>query len=478
MPLLGSAPTSLDALRLPPVRPRAGSREAVRRSLRDGGVKLAVVDDDPTGTQTVRDVPLVTRWDRDELAWGMAAAEPLFGILTNSRALPQARAVALNAEIGERLATVARELGVRLRAVSRSDSTLRGHFPAEPEALADGLARAGQPVDCILVCPAFPEAGRVTVNGTHLVRRGAGWLRAGETDYARDAAFGYRSSDLVEWVRERAGKETTVAAIAIEDVRLGGPDRVAECLLAARGRARYVVADAVEAADLEVLAHGVVLAEQEGLRLLCRTGPSFLAAFAGREPAAPLTAGEIAMPAGRGLVVVGSHTELTTAQLAEACAGHELEVVTLDVEELLAADLDARREIVTRTAARLRAVLADRDAALVTSRQVARAARGTASLAAIAAIADALVEVVRAVAADVPLDWLVAKGGITSHDMAARALGARRATVLGQLFPGQVSVWELGAGSVRTGLRYVVFPGNVGDRSALARALGRLKGAA
>jgi uncharacterized protein YgbK (DUF1537 family) len=473
--LKGSA---FEALELPRPYADATVREQVRKALEAGPVKLAVIDDDPTGTQAVRGVPLVTRWDEPELEWAMRAAAPTFAVLANTRALPQEQAVAINAQIGERLPAVARRLGVELRAISRSDSTLRGHFPAEPEALADGLAHGGQPVDAIVLCPAFPEAGRVTAGDVHWVRRDGRHVPVAETDYAQDAAFGFRSSDLGDWVRERAGADATVASLTLADVREGGPERVAERLLAARDTARYIVANAVEATDLDVLALGLTFAERAGMRVVCRTGPSFLAARAGSATAAPLDARELALPDGRGLLVVGSHTELTNAQLREACRRHPLTVTTLDVEALLAAEGEARDALVAGVAAELRAALAQGDAALVTSRRSAHVRRGASSLATTAAIADALVTVVRAVVRELPLGWLVAKGGITSHDMATHALGATRATVLGQLFPGQVSVWELGEGSVRPGIRYVVFPGNVGDEQTLALALERLRGKA
>jgi len=253
---------------------------------------------------------------------------------------------------------------------------------------------------------------------------------------------------------------------------------IAQRLLGLRGTARYVTADAVDEADLEALALGVALAERDGARIVCRTGPSFVAARAGRRTAPPLTDDELAGPPGRGLVVVGSHTALTTAQLGRARRDHDLGVVTLDVEQLLDRDPDVAAGQTRALAGALRAALGAGDAALVTSRRPAHRAGGAGSLADSRRVADALVDVVAAIATDTPLSWLVAKGGITSSDMAVRALGSRRAVVRGQLFPGQISVWELGAGCRCPDLRYVVFPGNVGDEPALSATLHRLKGTA
>ena len=71
--------------------------------------------------------------------------------------------------------------------------------------------------------------------------------------------------------------------------------------------------------------------------------------------------------------------------------------------------------------------------------------------------------------------FLVAKGGITSNDVAVHALGVRRADVLGSVRPG-VPVWRCGAESRAPGLAYVVFPGNVGAADDLARVACILSG--
>jgi uncharacterized protein YgbK (DUF1537 family) len=57
---------------------------------------------------------------------------------------------------------------------------------------------------------------------------------AGETEFAKDAAFGYRSSNLKEWVEEKTGGRITrgqVASVSIETIRQGGPEAVAKELL-------------------------------------------------------------------------------------------------------------------------------------------------------------------------------------------------------------------------------------------------------
>ena len=109
------------------------SVEALRAALAaQASPSLPVVDDDPTGTQTVHGVAVRADWA--DLSGELRSDKSCFYLLANTRALDEAAAVARNREIGREL----RRGGPRL-VVSRSDSTLRGHFPAEVDALADGL---------------------------------------------------------------------------------------------------------------------------------------------------------------------------------------------------------------------------------------------------------------------------------------------------------------------------------------------------
>jgi uncharacterized protein YgbK (DUF1537 family) len=430
--------------------------------------KLVVLDDDPTGSQTVADVPLLLRFEPADLHWALTQPSDVVFALTNTRALPEREAVALTRSLAAGVWSAAAELGLDVRFVSRSDSTLRGHFPAEVEALADGLADAGAPpFDATLLCPAFPEAGRVTVDGVHLVERDGARVPVAQTEFARDPVFGYASSDLREWVGERFQACGAVAPARVEHVALAhvrkGASAVARQLAAVARDGAIVVLDAETPADLAALAAGAHAIEREGRRLAYRTGPSFVSALAGRSTPAPIE--HAAEGTGHGLVVVGSHTELTTVQLARASARHSLRAVELDVT---APDV---AEAVGEVAAELERG----DVALITSRTLVTGSDAAATVALKARVADAVVAAVAGVLERVRPRFVVAKGGITSHDVAARALDSGRATVLGQLFPGLVSVWRLEDSRRAPGLPYVVFPGNVGGDETLADCIARLQ---
>jgi uncharacterized protein YgbK (DUF1537 family) len=305
----------------------------------------------------------------------------------------------------------------------------------------------------------------VTVGDVHWVREGDRAVPAGRTQFARDATFGYRASNLVEWVAERAGGPDALG-ISIEDVRLGGEARVDELLRSVEGGG-VVVANAACELDLDVLVGGLLRAEAAGKRFLYRTAPSFVAARCGQATGATIGAAEIyaRRPGGTGLVVAGSHVDLTARQLDRLRVRHALGEVEIDVDALLG---PGRDEEIARTIAAVDASLEAGHVLLSTSRAVRTGASPAESLSISGRVSAAVVGVVRTIAGRRPLRFLLTKGGITSADIATRALDVRRATVLGQLFPGHVSVWRL---DDRDGLPLVVFPGNVGTDEALADAV-------
>jgi uncharacterized protein YgbK (DUF1537 family) len=113
---------------------------------------------------------------------------------------------------------------------------------------------------------------------------------------------------------------------------------------------------------------------------------------------------------------------------------------------------------------------------MFTSRALLRDVDPAASLEIARQVSTAVIDVVRAAVSAEPA-WVIAKGGITSHDVAVRGLGIRRATVLGQLLPGMVSVFQpIDAAPQIVGTPYVVFAGNVGDETTLAYVIDLFRG--
>jgi len=442
----------------------------VAASVAASGRTLVVLDDDPTGTQSVADLPVLTRWSVEDLRWAFAQGAPAVYVLTNTRSLDPGEAQERNREVVTNALAAA---DGPLAFVSRSDSTLRGHFPLEPEVIADVLEQAaGVRTDGVVIVPAFPDAGRVTIGGTHYMRGDGGTLvPVAETEFARDATFGFTRSHLAEYVEEKSGGRYRARDVIVLDLGVvrGGADAIADALGGARDGVP-VVADVVTENDLRALALGLAEAERRGTTLLYRVGPPFVRGRIGQEVRPPLSAEEAyagTTPSdGGGLVVIGSHVGLTTRQFRMLCEHHACaRVVELRVEELLrdgpaaAAELDA-------VVADVVAGLAEGDVVLHTSRALVRADSPDASLAIARTVSAALVDAVRRTLQSRPPRFVIAKGGITSSDVASEGLQIRRAIVRGPMLPGIVSLWEPVDGPAR-GIPYVVFAGNVGDDRSL-----------
>ncbi|MCB0105982.1 MAG: hypothetical protein KDE53_08730, partial [Caldilineaceae bacterium] len=273
---------------LPPLWPQELLPRIRAQNAANGRV-LVVLDDDPTGTQTVYDLPVLTEWTVEALTAEFQRKTPTFYILTNSRALPLPEAQALNATIAHNLLAAAQVTGTDFAVVSRSDSTLRGHFPGETDALVGAL---GQQVDATLIIPFFLEGGRYTINDIHWVAEGDQLIPAAATPFAKDAAFGYRHSDLRAWVEEKTGGAVAaadVATVTLDEIRRGGPDAVARKLLSLPAGAICAI-NCAATRDMEVFVSGLLQAEGQGKHYLYRTAATFVQVRAGLAPKAPLTA--------------------------------------------------------------------------------------------------------------------------------------------------------------------------------------------
>jgi len=468
----------LDAVAAPVDIP--GARERIRAGNLRTGRRHAVLDDDPTGSQSVHGVSVVTVLDPDEYARGLAEPGSTCFILTNTRSLAEPDAVALNAAVARDLLTLEQRLGAPLDLVSRGDSTLRGHVVAEVQALdAQRGASTGSGYDGVLLVPSYFEAGRFTAGDIHWAVVQGEALPAAETEFARDATFGYRSSDLRDFVAEKsAGRipRERVRSLSLDDIRVGGPDRVAEVLDALAG-CQFVVVNATQFSDLEAVVLGLQRAEDGGKRFLHRSGPSFVRALAGIEPAEPLTPTQVRSGrpgAGHGLAVVGSHVGQTARQMGQVRRRGGVVEVELQVRELT---VPQRRDAHVRaTAGRVVAELARSDVLLFTTRELVRGGDAAGSLEIARTVSTAVTEVVRGTLGARPA-WVLAKGGITSHDVAVRGLGIRRGTVMGQVFPGMVSVLRPDEAPAEVlGMPYIIFAGNVGDEDALADTIELLRG--
>ena len=460
----------------------ANARSDISSQVVAGEKWLVVLDDDPTGSQSVQNIPVVTSWASEDLRWAFEHPSKAFFILTNSRSMDNEEARKVLSEVIRSVEETAESLQIEYGFAMRTDSTLRGHFDLESKLLLDHASKAGHPYDLMIFVPAYIDAGRVTVDDVHLVKAGEHFLPVGQTDYAKDTTFHFENSNLREYVQERTHNRilsSEVSSISLSEIRLGGPEKIEIKLLAARAGEIFVV-NAIEESDLDIVALASLRTEQKGKRLLYRTGPSFVAARLGLKGIPPLTYDQIFKDnkrTGHGLIVVGSHVDITTKQLRVVSRRTDnLSTIEVEVSRLL--DSETAQEEIDRCATVAIRELQRNEVLIATSRKVISGATGSESLNISKLISEALVEITSRALKESQVSWLVTKGGITSSDILTKAVQARRAIVAGQLFPGIVSVWvnEGQSNSPLAGLPLVVFAGNVGDEASLADAIEILRG--
>lgn len=443
----------------------------IRTHLEKSATKIVVLDDDPTGTQTVHGIPVLTSWGIKELETELKTGGNAFFILTNSRGLGASYARELARELGSNLAAASRSTGIPVSVISRSDSTLRGHFPDEVDACASAMGTPGSPY---LICPFFLEGGRFTIDNIHYVADSDRLVPAAQTPYAKDAAFGFTRSELPGWVEEKTDGRipaASVTCIGLEDIRIGGPEKVCRILTRVEPGTACIV-NAVSYRDMEVLVQGLLLARGKGSHFLYRTAASFVRVRTGIAPKGSYLKKDELLTGSRngGLFVVGSYVPKTTAQVERLLSRPNIMPVEVDVNLLL----DPLQRLSTIRTAALdinQAIKSGRDTVLFTSRELVRSDDPGKSLKIGQVISRSLIRIIHML--DCQPGYLVAKGGITSSDVATIGLGVKRARVLGQVLPG-VPVWQLGEESVYPGMSYIIFPGNVGEDDALSKIQTRL----
>lgn len=452
-----------DVLARLPLEREQGLLPAIREEFERSGKTIVVLDDDPTGTQTCHDVIVLTSWKVQPLVDELKKNPSILFVLTNSRSVPEREAIAMAGEIGKNLLEAVRITGRPVAVISRSDSTLRGHFPAEVQAIGRAL---GQEEAITVLVPAFIEGGRFTIDDVHYIQEQGDLVPVAETPFARDPVFGYAHSNLRDWVEEKtsgAVRATDVVSISLKDIRLRGPEAVAE-KLAACAPGQVCIANACSYKDLEVLVMALLLAEKRGQKIIYRTSATFVSIRAGIAP------GKIYKPqdgetraASGSLTVVGSYVPKTTRQLEYVLARHTHHSIEVHVPELLrSTDTTAYRHLIVGQANDLLA--GGMDVIIHTSRRLETGKDAESTLLIHRAVSGFLVSIVKEL--QVRPAFIIAKGGITSSDLATKALSAERALVLGQAIAG-VPVWRLHSKCKFPGLIYVVFPGNVGDEKAL-----------
>ncbi len=430
--------------------------------------KVIVIDDDPTGSQTVHSCLLLTRWDVETLRLGLEDQAPIFFILSNTRAMTPEQARAVTVEVCQNLKKAIAQSGVQdFLVVSRSDSTLRGHYPVETDAIAEILG----PFDAHFLVPAFFEGGRFTRDSIHYLVVNGTPTPVHETEFAKDSVFAYDHSYLPDYVAQKTQGRIPAAAVTrflLPDIRSGLQNRLSQLT-----NNQCCVVDAETQDDLNQFAADLLAVAAKGKRFLFRSAASLLTALAALPPQ-PIAAAEMSRYVkGAGVVLVGSHVNKTTEQLNCLLQEPNVVGVEIDIGHLLKDSPAQRQSILDQTLERVAAIhQAAQTPVVYTSRQELTFDDIQTRLQFGAAVSALLMDVVRGLPSDI--GFLLSKGGITSNDVLSVGLELRSSRIVGQILAGCSVVITPPQHPRFPNLPVVLFPGNVGDVQALATVHRRL----
>jgi uncharacterized protein YgbK (DUF1537 family) len=432
--------------------------------------KIIVLDDDPTGSQTVHSCLLLMQWDVDTLRQGLRDDSPIFFVLTNTRALSPVEAEQVTREVCHNLKiAIDLEQVEDFLVVSRSDSTLRGHYPIETDVIAEELG----PFDAHFLIPAFFEGGRITRDSRHYLLVDGVETPVHETEFARDSVFGYSTSYLPDYVAEKTQGRIPAEAVeqfTLSDIRTGSLER----LLGLENNVCCAV-DGETQADLDRFAQNALTAASQGKRFLFRSAASILTALAALPPQ-PIDADHMnayVRDGAPGVVLVGSHVLKTTRQLQQLLQEPGVTGIEVNVSQLREDVAKARDPLLAEILQQVEtAHHSGKTPVIYTSREELTFSNVSDRLAFGKAVSLLLMDIVQGLPSNI--GFLISKGGITSNDTLSTGLALRTARLLGQILPG-VSIVRTPADHPRfPDLPVVLFPGNVGDNAALATAYQRL----
>ncbi|WP_436862704.1 four-carbon acid sugar kinase family protein [Staphylococcus caeli] len=423
--------------------------------------KIIVLDDDPTGTQTVKDLPVYTEWTESLIENGFKQSSNMFYILTNSRALNEAETTILHQEISRNIEKVSKQLDTPYIVISRGDSTLRGHFYLEPKILSDTSENA---FDAVFYLPEFFEGNRFTYNGIHYLKESNSYIPVSESEFANDTTFGFKAKTMSDFIEEKSKgsiKANDVKRITLNQIRKRDRKSINQ-VLDEVSNFDAVVVDALNDEDMDYFVSCLTaFLMNNDKKFMFRTAASFVKAMC-QTPGEIIDLKQYGSQINGGLIIVGSHVKKTSAQLKHLLENTNITSIEFDVKAVTRQDLDEYiKQQINRV---IKLLKLKKDVVVFTSRDVIRTEDLSNNLSISTNISNALVEIVKGLT--LKPRFIIAKGGITSSDVATKGLNIKKAQVIGQITKG-VPVWLTGNEAKYNQMPYVIFPGNIGDDETL-----------
>ena len=441
-------------------------------------MKIIVIDDDPTGSQTVNDCLLLLRWDYKTLLEGFKSKSKLFFILANTRALSEEDVQKRLKEICNSINYIIKNEGYEneeIIFVSRGDSTLRGHNFLEPNLINTLLG----PFDATFHIPAFLEGNRITMFGKHFVEN----IPAHQTVYAKDKIFGYETNNIGELLCMKSHSKLNLCEIKnlifsdIEKLDLKNSNKVFQFLSNLNNNNQVIVV-IKNYYHLEKFCSAILKLIPEK-RFLFRTAASFISTISnskqikkGNSYFSNLRRKNDKNEFSPGLFIIGSHIELSTIQLSYLLESQSVKQVELNVTNFYNIFklkdnkkqlLQFKKELLSQIKFYLNKKITP---IFSTSRKFIVLNDNDNQSTFQYALAIFIAELVKELRND--LSYIISKGGITTNTILSNGLDSNYVYLEGQIFPG-ISIVTAKLENCEKPLPVITFPGNIGDKDTLVK---------
>ena len=440
-------------------------------------MKVIVIDDDPTGSQTVNNCLLLLKWDYSTLLKGFESKSNLFFILANTRSLSENNAKLRLEEICKSLKEV---ISKRLYKeeefvfVSRGDSTLRGHNFLEPKIINDCLG----PFDATFHIPAFIEGKRLTINGEHFIDN----IPVSQTIFAKDKIFGYETSNIKELLFLKSRSQINlndIQNLKLSELKVleSKDNNIIFNKLKNLNNNTHLIVDVENYSHLKKFSLAIKkLSKQK--KFLFRTAASFVSSISGviDNPQKPIFYSDLRRKNSKknflpGFLVIGSYVELTTIQLEKLLEISDCVPIELDVFKFLRIsklknNQDKLALFKNSLLIEIRSILKKGNSpVLFTSRKEIYLDNKNEQVNFYNYLASFIAEFVADLKNEI--GYLVSKGGITTNVILSDGLKANNVYLHGQIVTGiSLLTFKL---ENDDNLPIVTFPGNIGNDNSLVR---------
>ena len=442
-------------------------------------MKIIIIDDDPTGSQTVNGCNLLLKWDYETLLKGLKDSSNLLFILANTRSLSKEDVKIRLKEICSALREIMNNSSFAEEdfvLISRGDSTLRGHNFVEPDIINELLG----PFDATFYIPAFIEGNRTTVNGNHFVDN----IPIHKTIFSKDKIFGFNTSNVKELIYEQSNYQldfNNIENIFIKDfeaLETNQPSKLFMQIEKLKNNKKVIV-DIMDYSQLDKFS-SIVRSLLKKKKFLFRSAASFISSLSNVKRTqkdhiyfSQLRRKNNSDKAMKGLIVVGSYVELTTLQLNKVLEISLCKPIEINVFKLYEffkigdnLNLNSLKKLILNSIRQN--LIRESIPVLYTSREIISPTDKNDLIQFQLFLSAFIAEIVSAIKNEI--GYLISKGGITTNTIISEGLEADSVYLEGQILPG-ISLVTFNLLKQKGKLPIVTFPGNMGNQMSLVQAL-------